>query len=41
MASIQKRVTAKGATTYVVKWKDHKGAFRSKGGFTTKKAAEN
>jgi hypothetical protein len=41
MARIQKRITARGATTYVVKWKDHKGAFRSKGGFTTKKTAEN
>lgn len=41
MASIQKRVTAKGATTYVVKWKDHRGGYKSRGGFRTKKAAEH
>jgi integrase len=40
MASIQKRLTASGTTTYVVKWKDHRGDYRTKGGFKTKKAAE-
>jgi integrase len=39
MARIQKRVTAKGATTYVVKYRATNGVDRSRGGFITKKAA--
>jgi len=39
MARVQKRVTARGTTTYVVKWRTTNGTDRSKGGFTTKKAA--
>lgn len=39
MARVQKRQTATGATTYVVKWRTPDGHDRSKGGFTTKKAA--
>ncbi|ORB53678.1 tyrosine-type recombinase/integrase [Mycobacterium persicum] len=39
MARIQKRVTKSGATTYVVKWRTPDGKDRSKGGFTTRKAA--
>src|ERR1700757_3252938 len=39
MARIQKRVTSSGATTYVVKWRTPDGKDRSKGGFTTRKAA--
>ncbi|GAB5897084.1 tyrosine-type recombinase/integrase [Mycolicibacterium mageritense] len=39
MARVQKRQTAKGATTYIVKWRTPDGHDRSKGGFTTKKAA--
>lgn len=40
MASIEARTTAKGATTYIVKWREPNGKHRTKGGFTTKKAAE-
>ena len=39
MARIQKRQTQSGAPTYVVKWRAADGKDRSKGGFTTKKAA--
>jgi hypothetical protein len=39
MARIQKRITNSGATTYVAKWRASDGKDRSKGGFTTKKAA--
>ena len=41
MARIQKRQTAKGATTYVVKWREPNGTDRSKGGFRTMKAARD
>jgi integrase len=41
MARVQKRVTARGATTYVAKWREPDGRDRSKGGFTTKKAASD
>lgn len=41
MASVEKRQTSKGATTYIVKWRTPDGKHRTKGGFTTKKAAEN
>ncbi len=40
MASIEKRQTSKGATVYIVKWREPNGKHRTKGGFTTKKAAE-
>ena len=39
MARIQKRQSQSGVTTYVVKWRAANGTDRSKGGFTTKKAA--
>ncbi len=39
MASVEKRQTAKGATTYIVKWRTPDGKHRTRGGFTTKKAA--
>jgi integrase len=39
MARVHKRVTARGATVYVAKWRAPDGRDRSKGGFTTKKAA--
>jgi integrase len=41
MARVQKRVTAKGATSYVAKWREPDGRDRSKGGFTTKKTASD
>jgi integrase len=41
MASIEKRQTRKGATVYIVKWREPDGKHRTKGGFTTKKAAES
>lgn len=40
MARIQKRQTSKGTPTYVVKWRTPDGKDRSKGGFATKRAAE-
>ena len=40
MASTTKRTTAKGTTTYIVKWRTPDGKHRTKGGFTSKKAAE-
>ena len=39
MARIQKRATKSGNPTYVVKWRTPDGIDRSKGGFTTRKAA--
>ena len=39
MARIQKRATRSGQPTYVVKWRTPDGTDRSKGGFTTRKAA--
>lgn len=39
MARVQKRQTAKGGTTYVVKWRTPDGKDRSKGGFRTMKTA--
>src|SRR4051794_40634504 len=41
MAGIQKRVRATGTTTYVVRWYAPDGTERVKGGFRTKKAAED
>jgi integrase len=41
MAGIQKRVRASGTTTYVVRWNAPDGTERTKGGFRTKKAAED
>jgi integrase len=41
MARVQKRITKSGATTYAVKWREPNGHDRSKGGFPTKKAAED
>ena len=39
MARIQKRMTKSGAAAYVVKWRTPDGKDRSKGGFSTRKAA--
>jgi len=39
MARIQKRQTKSGATVYVVKWRTPDGADRTKGGFSTRNAA--
>ncbi|MGV9800191.1 tyrosine-type recombinase/integrase [Mycobacterium sp. NPDC003449] len=39
MASVEKRQTARGATSYIVKWRTPDGKHRTRGGFTTKKAA--
>lgn len=39
MASVEKRARVKGATTYIVKWRTPDGKHRTRGGFTTKKAA--
>ena len=36
---MQKRQTKSGATIYVVKWRTPDGADRTKGGFSTRKAA--
>jgi len=36
---VQKRQTKSGATIYVVKWRTPDGADRTKGGFSTRKAA--
>jgi len=41
MAGIQKRVRASGTVTYVVRWHAPDGTERSKGGFRTKKAAQD
>jgi hypothetical protein len=41
MARVQKRVTTTGAATYVVKWREPNGQDRSKGGFKTRKAADD
>ncbi|ELB89624.1 phage integrase family protein [Rhodococcus wratislaviensis IFP 2016] len=41
MAHVQKRTTQTGAVRYVVKWRTADGKGRSKGGFPTKKAAED
>nr|WP_313774282.1 tyrosine-type recombinase/integrase [Mycobacterium sp.] len=41
MAAVQKRVRASGTTTYVVRWYAPDGTERTKGGFRTKKAAED
>lgn len=41
MAHVQKRVRNSGATTYVVRWRAADGTERVKGGFRTKKAAED
>jgi hypothetical protein len=41
MAGIQKRVRTSGTTTYVVRWNAPDGTERTKGGFRTKKAAED
>ncbi|MCA2249959.1 tyrosine-type recombinase/integrase [Mycobacterium intracellulare] len=41
MASVEKRQTNRGAITYIVKWREPDGKHRTKGGFATKKAAEN
>lgn len=41
MARIQKRVTAKGAPNYIVKWREPNGTDRSKGGFATMRAARD
>ncbi|MGW0042263.1 tyrosine-type recombinase/integrase [Rhodococcus sp. NPDC003348] len=41
MAHVQKRTTKGGAVRYVVKYRTPDGKGRSKGGFTTKKAAED
>jgi integrase len=39
--AVQKRVRANGTTTYVVRWYAPDGTERTKGGFRTKKAAED
>lgn len=39
MASVEKRQNSKGAATYIVKWRTPDGKHRTRGGFTTKKAA--
>lgn len=41
MAYVQKRITKSGSAAYVVKWKDPDGKHRTKGGFRTRKAAED
>jgi integrase len=41
MAHVQRRTTSAGAVRYVVKYRTPDGKGRSKGGFTTKKAAED
>ncbi|QYB02737.1 tyrosine-type recombinase/integrase [Rhodococcus sp. USK10] len=41
MAHVQKRTTQSGAVRYVVKWRTPDGKGRSKGGFPTKKSAED
>ena len=40
MASIEKRTSSKGATTYIVKWRTPDDQHRTRGGFQTKKAAD-
>lgn len=40
MASIEKRVTSKGAPAYIVKWRTPDDQHRTRGGFATKRAAE-
>jgi integrase len=40
MASIQKRQTRSGAPAYIVKWKTPDGKHRTRGGFSTRKAAQ-
>jgi integrase len=39
--AVQKRVRTSGRTTYVVRWYDPDGTERTRGGFRTKKAAED
>lgn len=41
MARVQKRIKANGTTVYVAKWRLANGQDRSKGGFSTKKAARD
>ncbi|WP_145043231.1 tyrosine-type recombinase/integrase [Mycobacteroides abscessus] len=41
MASIEKRQTKQGSTTYIVKWREPDGRHRTKGGFRTKRAASD
>ena len=41
MAYIQKRATKSGTAAYIVKWKDPDGRHQTKGGFRTRKAAED
>ena len=41
MASIQERIGRDGSKRYIVKWKNPNGDYRTKGGFQTKKAAED
>lgn len=41
MAYVQKRTTKSGSAAYIVKWKDPDGKHQTKGGFRTRKAAED
>lgn len=41
MAYVQKRHTKSGSAAYIVKWKDPDGKHQTKGGFRTRKAAED
>lgn len=41
MANVEKRTRANGHAVYIVKWRTPDGKHRTKGGFATKKAAEN
>jgi Arm DNA-binding domain len=41
VAYVQKRITKSGSGAYIVKWKDPDGKHQTKGGFRTRKAAED
>jgi integrase len=41
MAYVQKRTTKSGVAAYIVKWKDPDGRHQTKGGFRTRRAAED
>jgi hypothetical protein len=41
VASVEKRTRADSRPVYIVKWRTPAGQHRTKGGFATKKAAEN
>jgi integrase len=41
MAYVQKRITKSGSAAYIVKWKDPDGKHQTKGGFRTRKEADD